>query len=92
MSRHIDTDALIEFIENRYEITWKDGYEGGIKDACVDILDQINKMPSAEVEEVIRCKDCKYWQDINNGKQRHKMCAELSGDWFCGDAERKDNE
>lgn len=43
--RCIDGDVLIEFIENRYDITWEDDYEGGIKDACVDILEKINKMP-----------------------------------------------
>ena len=41
-----DLDALIEFIENRYEITWKDDYEGGVKDACVDILEKISIMPT----------------------------------------------
>lgn len=43
--RLILADELIEFIENRYEITWKDDYEGGIKDACVDILEKISTMP-----------------------------------------------
>lgn len=43
--RLISADELIEFIENRYEITWKDDYEGGIKDACVDILEKISTMP-----------------------------------------------
>ena len=45
--RLIYADELIEFIENRYEITWKDDYEGGIKDACVDILEKISTMPTA---------------------------------------------
>ena len=44
--RLILADELIEFIENRYEITWKDDYEGGIKDACVDILEKISTMPT----------------------------------------------
>ena len=48
--RLIDVEALIEFIENRYEITWKDDYEGGIKDACTDILEKISKMPTIEPE------------------------------------------
>ncbi len=48
--RLIDADALIEFIENRYDITWKDDYEGGIKDACTDILEKISKMPAIEPE------------------------------------------
>ena len=48
--RAINVDALIEFIENRYDITWKDDYEGGIKDACTDILEKISKMPTIEPE------------------------------------------
>lgn len=44
-------DELIEFIENRYKITWKDDYEGGIKDACVDILEKISTMPRYSTSE-----------------------------------------
>lgn len=53
-SRLIDADVLKEFVENRFDITWHDDYEGGIKDACVDILKEIEKMPTvigAEGEE-----------------------------------------
>ena len=43
--RLIDADELIEFVEDRYEITWEsDCYEGGIKDACSDIIEKINTM------------------------------------------------
>lgn len=52
MARYIDADALIEFIETRYDITWKDDYEGGIKDACVDILEKIKNMPTADVTKL----------------------------------------
>ena len=44
--RLIDADALINYVEDRYEITWEsDCYEGGIKDACSDILEKIDTMP-----------------------------------------------
>ena len=47
----IDADALIDFIENRYEITWDSGtYEGGIKDACSDILEKIDNMENIKPE------------------------------------------
>ena len=49
--RLISADELIEFIENRYEITWKDDYEGGVKDACVDILEKISTMPTV-IQEI----------------------------------------
>jgi hypothetical protein len=45
--RLIDADMLIKFVEDRYEITWEsDCYEGGIKDACSDILEKIDTMPT----------------------------------------------
>lgn len=44
--RLISADELIEFVENRYEITWKYDYDGGIKDACIDVLEKISTMPT----------------------------------------------
>ena len=43
----------MRFVEDRYEITWEsDCYEGGIKDACSDILEKIDTMPTViEVED-----------------------------------------
>lgn len=55
--RSIDADALIKFIENRYDITWKHDYEGGIKDACTDILEEINKMPTIDSQRWIPCSE-----------------------------------
>jgi hypothetical protein len=49
--RLISADEVIEFIENRYEITWKDDYDGGVKDACVDILEKISTMPTV-IQEI----------------------------------------
>lgn len=93
--RLIDADALIEFIENRYYITWKDDYEGGIKDACTDILEKISKMPTIDAVEVVRCKDCKWWntdflpQDCGWCEKSGNEHGRLA-DWFCKDGERKE--
>ena len=47
--RLIDADELLEFVEDRYEITWEsDTYEGGIKDACSDIIEKIDNMPTID--------------------------------------------
>ena len=32
-----------------------------------DALHIIDSMPAADVAPVVRCKDCKYWQDNNDG-------------------------
>ena len=55
------------------------------------IWKEINELPSAQ-PEIIRCKECKHWFDIDDGRQKHRMCADLYGDWFCADAERRTDE
>lgn len=51
--RMIDADAIEDFIENRYTITWEaDTYEGGIKDACTDILEFMNAQPTVDAVQV----------------------------------------
>lgn len=55
------------------------------------ICNGIKQLPSTQ-QECIHCKDCKHWLDIDDGRQKHRMCADIYGDWFCGDAERRTNE
>lgn len=46
--------------------------------------------------ELVRCKDCKHWQRRECGGYGTCDNWHLDGffdaDWFCADAERKDNE
>ena len=82
--RAIDVDALIEFIENRYDITWKCDYEGGIKDACTDILEKISKMPTIEPERKkgkwyfvkygIKCSECGGMPYFSSAEPIYKFC------------------
>lgn len=51
---------------------------------------------SNDVVPVVRCKDCKYWQD-NNGGYPHDECCWGKGetpdpDDFCSYGERKDGD
>ena len=46
----------------------------------------------ARDSEIVRCKDCKHWMDIDNGRQKHEMCAQLVPEWYCADGERKETE
>ena len=73
--RRIDADALKDFIENRYTITWEaDTYEAGIKDACTDILKFINEQPTLDEE-------CEYV--ITKGKAGYHEEYKCSA---CGDS------
>lgn len=50
---------------------------------------ELNKIPAADVEEVVRCKDCKYFRTKPN------YCSVLASDkinkdFYCESGERKD--
>ena len=56
--KYIKSDLAIEKIID--VLTWFDAdEEDGIR-ACKAIRDYVEKLPSADVVEVVRCKDCKY--------------------------------
>ena len=57
-------------------------------------LSDSNAFPSADVAPVVRCKDCKYWQDNNDGYP-HEECRWGHGETpdandFCSYGERKE--
>ena len=43
-----------------------------------------------DYQELVRCGECKHWMDIDNGRQKHGMCAQLMPNWFCADGERRE--
>lgn len=49
----------------------------------------INSIPSADVVEVVRCKDCEHFEAINNDD--HGWCKMIS-DLPCGISVRYDND
>ena len=68
------------------------------------IVGMLNALPSADVVDVVRCRECKHWHkyiDIENGQgwcgNNRTGLVVHSGwttheDFFCADGERKDNE
>lgn len=63
------------------------------------ILEVDDSIPNAatvcDMQDVVRCKDCKYYQDNNNGHPHDecKWCQDETpnADDFCSCGERKDN-
>lgn len=53
--RYIDTDALEEIKEIA-----DDAFEWGV---YVVKMSAIRELPTADVVEVVRCEDCKYWDN-----------------------------
>ena len=85
----------IEFMGNQRR--WREENEQYLR--CLDV---IRSLPTADVVEVVRCKDCKHCEwyiraHYKNGIEveshecrKYKMA--VARDWFCADGERKGNE
>ena len=62
MSRYIDADAFEVFGYNKTEGASKE-YNDGFDDGVQYVLECIDNVPTADVVEVVRCKDCNHWID-----------------------------
>lgn len=63
MSRYIDADKLKEKIE---EIEWWNDSTGFYDHIDIVHAYDIDDTPTADVVEVVRCKDCKHLTVVNN--------------------------
>lgn len=89
MSRLIDADAIISFIDaghlqNPLELAWSDN----------DVVDMIESRPTIDAVPVVRCNDCKHhevFKDGANGWCNGHGC-QTDVTYFCADGERKDGE
>ena len=91
ISRQVAVDALGErpmvWVDSDYELGARNQYDA-------DVL-ALETVPSAQ-PEIIRCKDCRYYQDNNDGYP-HINCKwdaneTPDADDFCSEAERRTDE
>lgn len=82
MRKYIDADKAI-----------KDYAHYGIKHFydATDLEAILNECPAADVEEVVRCKECKWFGDIGCAIRIVDDSDRPSENDFCSFAERKDN-
>ena len=77
MPRYIDADALrADWLEN--------GENEYVYDTNA-FLDSIDNAPTADVVDVVRCKDCKRYETCELGR------LWLGADGFCSDGERRND-
>ena len=74
MPRYINEDEFCEYIRKS---TTPSGAEWTVS--------KIKDMPSADVVEVVRCKDCKKQNDCG-------LYVDSEPEWFCADGERKETD
>ena len=90
--RYIDADELYEIVTKKYADIVAGRYPYNI--VAYDMAHLVKDAPTADVVEVVRCKDCKYWQD-NNGGYPHEECPWGKGETpdqtdYCSYGERKE--
>lgn len=104
MSRYIDADKLKEKLDSFISMneTYTD-YNCGYNDCLTAVQDTLANIPTADVAEIVLCKDCKYFleKQIEN-HQGLCMCEEKEtsydsdfypyADGFCSYGERKNGE
>ena len=88
MSEYIGRDKLLKTInENVAEAH---------NERCVQLLEAILNAPTADVVEVVRCKDCKYKMTANFcgeiliGCSNPSGLADVCADGFCSYGERRE--
>ena len=88
MPRYIDADKMISDTKAMGKVA-----ESIMIDGIVKYLEEA---PTADAVEVVRCKDCLYWE---KGKVYEPYCnhfgnmmADTNADDFCSYGERKDGE
>lgn len=97
MSRYIDADKLHDEI---YELTKfkRDPVTGDavmrLSMKISEVLRQIDEQPSADVVEVVRCKDCRYRQPVDNCMYGECIFAAsmVADDDYCSNGERKEQD
>ena len=87
MSRYVDMDKVYETARKYHK-----DFAESIAD-LTSLREVLEDTPTADVVEVVRCKDCKYYQD-NNNWYPHNECKwhqdeTPDADDFCSCGERK---
>lgn len=61
-------------------------------------VDELNRVPSADVVEVVRCKDCKHHEELLNNNDGNVVCwvhdidVVVDRNGYCNCGERKEQE
>lgn len=86
MSRYIDADAFMKSIRKirdmqnfKTNTNWYSAYD--------EFLDLIEDFPIADVVEIVRCKDCKWFNQI----VCKRMNRVMKSDGFCSNGERRED-
>ena len=88
MAEYIEREKLKYDLRN-WIVDYEVNGEHETADCLRECIDLIDDTPTAEVVEIVRCKDCK-WHDSVDGPMR--QCDITDDDDFCSYGEREDKQ
>lgn len=100
MSRYIDADALYKVVTEKYYDITAGCYPYNI--VAYDMAQLVKNAPTADVVEVVRCKDCRHWNnegydsilesafgECRKSFEDYHCCETTEGD-YCSYGERRE--
>ena len=92
MAEYIERKALFRTIENIPDNELL-GNDNTTFVELPTVLDIISEQPTADVQEIVRCKDCNYFSKATVNKKGFLICSvsgmEITDNDFCSYGERK---
>lgn len=96
MAEYIEREAVLG------KATWAGIHDAqGIDYGCAEIIfiNDVAEIPTADVVEVVRCKDCEYWRNprvseydgLVRGECWHEECGGVWENGYCSDGERRND-
>lgn len=55
------------------------------------VRERIDAMPTLDAVPVVRCRDCRWWQNVQCSAMISDLPLSTDPDWFCADGERRDD-
>lgn len=99
MSRYIDADLLMEEFKEAQKVREKikgEFVQSFLSEGmlCTEwwwVENIVNQIPTADVIEVVRCKDCEWWEKQKDSLQGRCDLMQMypTGEWFCGNAQER---
>ena len=88
MGEYIKREAVFE------KCGWYNLYSGG--SVCAVSKKEVAEIPAADVVEVVRCRDCIYFDDATVNRKGFVICPaigmEITDDDFCSYGERRESD
>ena len=86
MDEYIKRETVIDIFNAKADMSL-----GTPKEVFHAAAKMVNLLPAADVVEVVRCNDCKWWTKQNDSLQGRCALSQQypTGSWYCANGERE---